>query len=76
MSSNKKESGTVGSVKKRIGRPPSKDPKGKLRALRFTAGEDREIDAGLAVASKEFSEFARPLILAGVRREIEKARKR
>lgn len=44
--------------------------------MRFTASEDREIDAALAVAEAEFSEVARPLVMDGMRKIIQKARKR
>ena len=64
-------------VKRGRGRPrKGSETLGPRRTLRFMASEDREIEAALAAAQVEFSEAARPMVMEGMRKIIQKVRKR
>ena len=59
-------------VKKRMGRPPSARPKGRLRALRFDAVDDHVIEEALAKKGQDFSEWARPVLVSQALRDAKK----
>lgn len=75
LSSNK--SGIVPPVKRGRGRPP-KGPDALVEKLqvRVTETEGREIAAAVAVERKEFSEWARPVLVGAARKTIERSRRR